>query len=107
MKEYNFNLGDLDCVKCGATIGNLSKCHSCGYVQENIYDDPETKQYLEMSDYNLALLFFPNCMVDNFRLFNEYAFEIRKKLVSFEGRKGLSKLTEGRNDGWVFDNKVF
>lgn len=107
MSQFNFNFrGDMLCVRCGAAIAASDVCHACEYVQDAIYETWPTKELLSRSDYQLSLLFFPHLMISNFRLFPDYAKEIRAKLVSFTGRHDLENLTIGREDGWVFCAKV-
>lgn len=100
------NFGDIDCIRCGASIAALNKCHSCGYNQDNIYNDSVTAFFLNKNDYQLSLIFFPNLMINDFRYFQEYAKDIRNKLLSYNGRRILQKLTEERQDGWFFDASV-
>lgn len=45
-------------------------------------------------------------MMNDFRKFQEYAMEIRQKLITFAGRNDLANLTKGRRDGWIFDPRV-
>jgi len=80
------------CVKCGVPIAALRTCHACGYVQDQIYMDE--RYNLETTDYHLALRFYPALMVSDFRKFMEYAADIRKKLVTFDGRRVLYALEE-------------
>lgn len=93
----------MKCICCGATVGVRWRCHACDYVQDAIYDHPETRHYLNMSDYNLAILFFPHLMMsEGASKCIEYASEIRGKLLSYSGRRELQNLTAGRSDGWLF-----
>jgi hypothetical protein len=92
-----------DCVRYGVPIAALHRCHACDYEQDGIYNDERTKYLLGKSGYRLAILFYPHLMSNDFRLFREYAADIRGKLVTYSGRRELSDLTEGRRDGWNFN----
>lgn len=95
-----------DCVRCGVPIAAFHRCHACDYEQDGIYNDEQTKYLLGKSDYRLAILFYPNLMVNDFRLFREYAIDIRRKLVTYSGRRELENLTEGRRDRWYFNPTI-
>lgn len=90
MNQPKYHIAVSHCIKCGAAIAALHTCHACGYVQDAIYE--EEHYNLETPDYHLSLRFYPALMISNFRLFREYAADIRQKLVTFDGRGQLKAL---------------
>ncbi|MFH0952356.1 MAG: hypothetical protein V1838_04175 [Patescibacteria group bacterium] len=102
-----FNIVLPECIRCGVVIPVYAhRCPECDYAIDEILRDTMTKYFLEKEDYSLSLLFFPNLMMNDFRKFQEYAMEIRQKLITFAGRNDLANLTKGRRDGWIFDPRV-